>query len=66
MNEAEILSNLCYDDRRNPEYDDVYGWWDEEDRPTRKDDCYCDNCFYRRDRLALEILRLRGELTKTI
>jgi len=52
MNETEILSNLCYHDPRNPDYTD-----DDDDKP---ENCYCDNCFYGRDKLAKEILRLRN------
>ena len=30
----------------------------EEDERPKGDSCYCDNCFYRRDKLAKEIIRL--------
>ena len=53
MKQEEVLGNLCYYDKRNPNHTD----WDEgEEKPK---DCYCDNCFYRRDELAKEILRLK-------
>jgi hypothetical protein len=53
MTRKEVLENLCYHDKRNPngyEYDQ-----------TPRDKCYCDNCFYGRDRLALEILELMND-----
>ena len=56
MNKEEILKSLCAFDPRNP-----FNCIDEDDSPRdpeRKDDCYCDNCFYGRDKLAREILRL--------
>ena len=48
-----VLENLCYHDKRNPNniIDDDYP------REPRKN-CYCDNCFCGRDKLANEILRL--------
>ena len=51
----EIYENLCYDDPRNPSYfkDD----WDDTPRPPRLENCGCDNCFYGRDRLAMELLK---------
>jgi len=60
MDEHEIFSNLCIADPRNPEYIDAYGWQDDE-IPTPRINCHCDNCFYGRDRLALEIIRLTRE-----
>ena len=50
MTEQEIFENLCTYDERNPLYD-----WPGIPR----EGCYCDNCFYGRDKLAVEILRLR-------
>ena len=53
MKEEEIFQNLCIYDKRHPDYDeDVF-------RFTTPDGCGCDNCFYGRTELALEILRLR-------
>jgi hypothetical protein len=53
-------------DERNPynNLDVLYDLEDEEDREGLERDrknCACDNCFYGRTELALEILRLRGE-----
>lgn len=51
----EIKENLCYNDLRNPD-----ATIDEE---TAKEiaesnvDCYCDNCFRGKTRLAEELLR---------
>jgi len=53
-----IYENLCYNDKRNPLYiEDEYA---DEDEVKVNKDCYCDNCFYRRHELAIEILRLRA------
>jgi len=59
MEKTDVLGNLCYYDRRNPMYEDLY-LDDDEPREPRKE-CFCDNCFYGRDELALEILRLMEE-----
>ena len=54
----EISENLCYYDIRNP---DCFVEDDSEDhKEPRNNNCACDNCFYGRDKLALEILRLKG------
>ena len=55
MTDEEVLRNLCYYDPRNPEYEDFA----PDERYEPRDNCSCDNCFYRRDPLAIEILRLR-------
>lgn len=56
MNKQEIFENLCTKDPRYPMYQDIYGHDDEVPEPRK--DCACDNCFYGRDRLAIEILKL--------
>jgi hypothetical protein len=54
-----VEESLCSYDKRNPDHEcDA-----DEDRKPR-DDCYCDSCFYGRDELALEIIRLTEELKK--
>ena len=54
MSKEEIKSNLCYYDPENPNNNlDAY---DEEDRPQSRNGCRCDNCFYGRDKLAMQIL----------
>jgi hypothetical protein len=40
---------------------DMYRDKDPGDIPEPRAGCCCDNCFYGRDALALEILRLRGK-----
>lgn len=58
----EIHWALCTKDPRYPMFQDIYDPWDdEEELPIPRQDCSCDSCFYGQDRLAMEILRLRGE-----
>jgi len=47
MTRDEVLQNLCVYDPRNPDYQ----------VGTAGSICYCDNCFYGRDKLAREILK---------
>lgn len=47
MTKQEILSNLCYHDKRNPNYSGG----------VNKNDCYCDNCFRGKTELAEELLK---------
>ena len=54
MTIEEIVVNLCVYDKRNPDS------LDEGKNPKK---CCCDNCFYGRDILAQEILRLMQEDT---
>lgn len=60
MTTQEILSNLCYYDKRNPDCSQD----DEEIEEHKKlllnkgKRCSCDNCFYSRTELAEEILKL--------
>jgi len=49
----EVCGNLCVYDARNTDYDFL-----DDEHPCTP--CYCDNCIYGRNKLALEILRLRG------
>jgi len=53
MNEEEVLYKLCYYDERHPDYNSTVS------RGSSKETCACDNCFYGRTELALEILRSR-------
>ena len=59
MQLEEVLEKLCYKDARNPDF--MLGYEDEE-VPEPRNGCFCDNCFYGRDALAMEILRLRSEI----
>ena len=49
------LEKLCQHDPRNP-------FHDADDDTAPRDGCACDNCFYGRDQMALEIIRLRETL----
>lgn len=61
MKQEDIFWNLCTKDPRHPLFPDVYG--DEDSPPTpREKGCCCDSCFYGRDRLAMEILKLQEQL----
>lgn len=64
MKKDTVLECLCHKDPRNPVYHDLYDVDDEP--PTPRDDCFCDNCFYRRDALALEILQLRSTVAAIV
>lgn len=55
MERKDIYENLCSYDKRSPDYDP-----EDDPKPKSKTGCYCDNCFYGRTSLALEILRLLG------
>jgi hypothetical protein len=50
MKIKELKELLCVYDKNSPYY---VGFG------KTGDDCYCDNCFYGRDKLAREILRLK-------
>ena len=61
MDIKEVLENLCIYDSRSPYYF-------KEDNPEEisspRDGCACENCFYGRDRFALEVIRLFDVLAK--
>jgi hypothetical protein len=57
------FESLCLHDPRSSSFallhdDDD----DDDDRRLPRVNCYCDECFYRRDPLALEVIRLRSLL----
>lgn len=54
MDKNEVLSNLCYYDTRNP--NNIIDEDEAEDRSNME--CFCDNCFYGRTKMALYILTL--------
>lgn len=61
MTIEEIKSKLCYYDRRNPDFSIIEeNGYDKEYIDATGDfarkDCYCDNCFYGRAKLAEELL----------
>lgn len=58
MSTQEVLESLCVYDDRHPSYAAFKeGYADQEPR----NNCYCDNCFYGRDKLAIFILSLIKE-----
>jgi hypothetical protein len=59
ISEREIKSNLCYYDPRNQS--DSLGADEDEDCPQPRKKCSCDNCFYGRDKLAIQLLQARGQ-----
>lgn len=59
----EVYMNLCTKDIRHPDHHDLYD--DDDEPPIPRQDCYCNNCFYGRDPLAVYILELLGESTPT-
>jgi len=56
MDKEEIYTYLCNKDPRNPFWIDLYGYDSPSEVPIPRQNCSCDNCFYRRDRLALALL----------
>lgn len=56
MKPEDFYSSLCTKDKRSPYFEDIYGLDDEP--PGPRQGCYCDNCFYGRDRLAMVIIEL--------
>ena len=56
MDILEIYENLCSKDKRNPLYVELFDE-DDEDIPQPRIDCSCDNCFYGKDKLAIELLK---------
>jgi hypothetical protein len=60
MSDQEIKTNLCYYDPENP--NNNLEAFDSEDRPQPRKGCICENCFYGRDNLAIQILELQKKL----
>ena len=61
MSTEEILNNLCYYNKRNPN-----GFSDDDDVQTNRDNCSCDNCFYGRNKLALEIIKINDSYSELL
>lgn len=64
MEKTEVLKRLCCFDKRNP-----HGTADfdpEDTTEPHRESCACDNCFYGRDKLAQEILKLQADNEKLI
>ena len=66
MKMKDIASNLCYYDKRNPDNNLDIMDLDDNEIEVAKKDCYCDNCFYGRTKLAEYIINLKGQLNSTI
>ena len=58
MKHEQIYDSLCVHDKRSNHYADIHVHDDAEDIPEPRVNCFCDNCFYRRDELALKIIEL--------
>ena len=63
MSDQEIKTNLCDYDPENPNSNlDAY---EDEDLPQpRTEGCCCDNCFYGRDKLAIQLFEAKRERDK--
>lgn len=66
----EIKSNLCYYDRRNPDFQITEeNDYDKEEIDATGDfarkNCACDDCFYGRSKLAEELLKYKENETTT-
>jgi len=65
MNQQEILEELCYYDKRNPDCrmdaDDIEDY--KSRLLKRGKTCSCDNCFYGRTKMAEHILAIQGTQT---
>ena len=59
MDIEEVYDNLCHYDPRSDYYQDMLVCMDAKDIPRPRGDCACDNCFHGRDRLAMEIIKLK-------
>lgn len=62
MSEREIKSELCYYAPENP--NNNLGAYEDEDYPQPRNECSCDNCFYGRDKLAMQLLQAREHLDR--
>lgn len=59
MTTPEVYERLCWYDKRNPNYVEQ----NENDIRAPRILCVCDNCFYGRDKMAMEIIKLQEEIT---
>ncbi len=60
MTKNDVFSNLCSYDKRNP--DCVLD--PDDEIPNNLGHCFCDNCFYGRNVLALKLLSVLDELSE--
>lgn len=59
MTKQEIYQNLCLYDKRNPDNP-----LDEYETIEDLSNCFCDNCFYGRNKLALELIKTLNEISE--
>lgn len=52
-----VYEKLCYKDDRHPDF-----VLDDDFVQTPRDNCWCDNCFYGLDELALHIIYLEERI----
>ena len=67
MNIETVYESLCIMDERNPMHADTVAYEREPDEPipaAREKGCACESCFYGKDSLAVEIIRLQEKLKK--
>ncbi len=60
MELEKVYEQLCVHDSRYPDFISIHRNYEPNEIPAPRQNCFCDNCFYGRDTLALEILRLRS------
>lgn len=60
-----ITKNLCVYDLRSDMYDDLFSC-NGDDMPKPRNDCFCDNCFYGRDKLAIYAIDLIEQIREAI
>jgi len=56
MNIESILKHICVHDPQSPYFDDLHHYDEQDELPKPRNGCFCDNCFYGRDALAIELL----------
>jgi len=59
-----IADNLCVHDKRSSSYADIHAYDDPDEIPAPRINCFCDNCFYGRDRLAVELENNRQKIDR--
>jgi hypothetical protein len=60
--QEEIYDNLCHHDRRNPYWDNDEEYNEENEDYDPNEKCYCNNCHFKRTKLAEEVLKLTEDL----
>ena len=64
MEKKDVLSKLCYYDKRNPECVMTDEEIEEREKSNRYTSCSCDNCFYGRTKMAEHILSIENNSDK--